>query len=305
MKPTVRPRPTPAAAGRLDTRAVVAGVDSSPANGVAVDWAAREAHARQVSLTLVHTWEWGGVPVWPIEYDLATKNELEREGRRILTRAKERALAAGATDVQIEIRRGYAPDVLIDVTADAALLVVGSRHPSPVAHRVFGSVSTAVVSQSQCPVVVLSGAPGMPEERPQVVVGAAGVAHDEDVLAFGFDYARRHQLPLRALFCWDPMFGDLRLPPPDIAKLRLAESVAGWREQFPDVETHLVARRGDPVDVLVNTSASQALVVVGRHAQRMRFGSVLGSTSLGVVHHATCPVAVIPPTPSEPATERS
>jgi nucleotide-binding universal stress UspA family protein len=191
------------------------------------------------------------------------------------------------------------------MTADAALLVVGNRHPSPLARGVFGSVSTSVVSESKCPVVVLSGPPGMLEERPQVVVGVAGVAHDEDVLGFGFDYARRHGLPLRAIFCWDPMFGDLRLPPPDIAKLRLAESIAGWREQFPEVETHLVARRGDPVDVLVNTSASQALVVVGRRAPRMHFGAVLGSTSLGVVHHATCPVAVIPPAQREPASEQS
>jgi nucleotide-binding universal stress UspA family protein len=33
----------------------------------------------------------------------------------------------------------------------------------------------------------------------------------------------------------------------------------------------------------------------------MHFGAMLGSTSLGVVHHATCPVAVIPPARREPA----
>jgi nucleotide-binding universal stress UspA family protein len=297
MSTTPRSDPAVADTSGPDLRPVVAGVDSSSANAGAVDWAAREAAARHARLTLVHTWEWAGVPAWGTDYDLTTKKELEREGSRILARAKERAVAAGAPEVRIEIRRGHAPDVLIDLTADAALLVVGSRHPSALARGVFGAVSTSVVSESKCPVVVLSGPPGMLAERPQVVVGLAGVAHDEDLLGFGFDYARRHALPLRAIFCWNPMFGDLRLPPPDIAKLRLAESIAGWREQFPEVETHLVARRGDPVDVLVNTSASQALVVVGRRSQRMRFGAVLGSTSLGVVHHATCPVAVIPPTP--------
>src|SRR5690242_181836 len=124
MKPTVQPGPTTATTPRPDTRPVIAGVDSSRTNGVAIDWAAREAQARRVPLTLVHTWEWGGVPSWTMEYDFATKKELEREGSRILARAKERAVAAGATDVQIEIRRGYAPDVLLDLTAEAALLVV-------------------------------------------------------------------------------------------------------------------------------------------------------------------------------------
>jgi nucleotide-binding universal stress UspA family protein len=278
-----------------DRRAVVVGIESSDDNAVVIEWAAGEARARGAPLRLVHTWEWDNVPIWATPYHFARKKDLEREAARILEHARKCAVGAGACDVRIVTRRGYAADVLLDMTADASLLVVGGRHASALARGVFGSVSAAVVSEATCPVVVLSGPPGMTDERAEVVVGVAGGPHDHRVLAFAFDFAREHGLPLRAVLCWDAMFGNIALPPPDATRLRLAESLAGWADRFPDVQTHLAVERGDPADILVQTAASQALLVVGRHAPRLRFGAILGSTTLGVVHHATCPVAVIPP----------
>ena len=279
-----------------DRRQIVVGVEAAGDSLAAIDWAAREAANRHAPLTLVHTWDWGSVPLMSAQYGYGEKQAIEREGGRILAGAEEHALAAGAPEVRVVRRRGYAPDVLVDLTADAALLVVGSRHASALARGVFGSVSTAVVSEAKCPVVTLSGPPGDLGERPEVVAGVSCQPHDHDVLAFAFDYAGRNQLPLRLVFCWQSTFGSIELAPPDTAKLRLAQTLAGWREEYPEVTTHLVVRRGHPVDVLVASSASQALLVVGRHASHLRFGALLGSTSLGVVHHATCPVAVIPPT---------
>lgn len=278
-----------------DRRPVVVGVESSGEDSAVIEWAAREAASRRAPLTLVHTWNWGTVPLMS-QYGHAEKMAIEEEGVRILVRAKERALAAGAHEVQIVRQRGHAPDVLVELTETAALLVVGSRHASAVARAVFGSVGTALVSAALCPVVVLSGAPGMVEERPGVVAGISGDAHDQEVLRFAYEYASRNHLPVQVVFSWTPTFGSLRLPPPDVARLPLSETVAGWRAEYPDVPTHLVVQHGSPVDVLVEASASQALLVVGRHASRMHLGTVLGSTCLGVVHHATCPVAVIPPT---------
>jgi len=42
--------------------------------------------------------------------------------------------------------------------------------------------------------------------------------------------------------------------------------------------------------------ASRAqLMVVGRRAQRSAVGSRIGSVAHSVLHHAPCPVAVVPP----------
>lgn len=305
MKSSVQHPVGRSAGGRLDRRRLIVGVESAGNSTTAIDWAARESAARHAPLALVHTWDWGTVPLLSMQYGYGEMKEIQDEGDRILLRAKERAQAAGAHEVEIVTRRGYAPDVLLAMTAEASLLVVGSRHASAIARGVFGSVSTAVVSDAKCPVVVLSGPPAMRAERPQVVVGVSGEPHDQQVLDFAFNHASRNQLPLHAVLCWHPMFGDLTLPPPDRAKVQLAETIAGWRDGYPDVEMRLTVRRGDPIDVLVATSASQELLVVGRHAPRLRFGTVLGSTCLGVVHHATCPVAVIPPTAAMPEEERA
>jgi nucleotide-binding universal stress UspA family protein len=286
---------------RPDRREVVVGIESSGDNRVVVEWAAREAVARNAPLTLVHTWEWEGVPVWATPYHYARKKDIAREGEQILARAKTCALEAGAHDVEVVTQRGYAPEVLVAMTAQASMLVVGNRHASAVARGVFGSVSTAVVSEARCPVIVLSGesdgteVPDVTGDGSEVVVGLTGGPHDQNLLGFGFDFAREHALTLRAVFCWDAVFGSLHLPPPDTAKRQLAENLARWCDSYPEVAADAVVRHGAPIEVLVELSDLRAMLVVGRHAPRQRFGAVLGSTTLGVVHHARCPVAVIPP----------
>ncbi|MGW4108691.1 universal stress protein, partial [Streptomyces sp. NPDC004976] len=37
------------------------------------------------------------------------------------------------------------------------------------------------------------------------------------------------------------------------------------------------------------------LLVVGRRARRTAVGTRIGSVAYGVLHHADCPVAVVPP----------
>jgi len=53
--------------------------------------------------------------------------------------------------------------------------------------------------------------------------------------------------------------------------------------------------RAHPVAGLVAESLSQELLVVGARSRHARLASLLGSVSQGVLHHATCPVAVIHP----------
>jgi nucleotide-binding universal stress UspA family protein len=52
--------------------------------------------------------------------------------------------------------------------------------------------------------------------------------------------------------------------------------------------------REHPVAGLVSEAAGAHLLVVGAHGRHALAGTLLGSVSQGVLHHATCPVAVIP-----------
>jgi nucleotide-binding universal stress UspA family protein len=74
----------------------------------------------------------------------------------------------------------------------------------------------------------------------------------------------------------------------------LSEALAGWREKYPDVVVHAEVIRAHPVAGLVSASTAQYLLVVGKHGHHAMTGTLLGSVSQGVLHHATCPVAVVP-----------
>jgi nucleotide-binding universal stress UspA family protein len=218
----------------------------------------------------------------------------KRESQRILKRSVARAESHAGLAVTAESREGYPPDVLASLADSAGLIVVGSQHLHAVGRVVMGSVSSSLVARAPCPVVVLAAPSGFAGENPSVIVGVTGTEDDERVLEFAFTQASRHGRRLRALYFWHPPFADTSLPPPPRAQAWLSESLAGWRERYPDVPLRSSVVREHPVHGLVAASASQDLLVVGRHSRRAHLGALLGSVSLGVLHHATCPVAVVP-----------
>jgi nucleotide-binding universal stress UspA family protein len=73
------------------------------------------------------------------------------------------------------------------------------------------------------------------------------------------------------------------------------EAVAGWTEQYPNIEVHTKIVRGRPADALLKTSAEADLLVVGTRGHGGFLGLMLGSVSRAVLHLAECPVAVVPP----------
>lgn len=62
------------------------------------------------------------------------------------------------------------------------------------------------------------------------------------------------------------------------------------------VPTEVVARCDRPSDVLVEASSGAALLVVGSRGHGAVGSLLLGSVSNFVVHHAKCPVVIVPPT---------
>jgi nucleotide-binding universal stress UspA family protein len=75
--------------------------------------------------------------------------------------------------------------------------------------------------------------------------------------------------------------------------------IAGWQEKYPDVAVHRGVVREHPVEGLVAQSHADTLLVVGNHARHAHMTTLLGSVSQGVLHHATCPVAVVHPRVSD------
>lgn len=136
---------------------IVVGVDDSSGARAAVAWALREAGLRHATLDLVHAW----TPPWAEGFNTewaADRAAFEKEA--------EAMMAAVAADAQVEAPSDIAPQLLVvageapgralvEESASANLLVVGSRGRGGVASATLGSVSTACVHHANCPVVVV------------------------------------------------------------------------------------------------------------------------------------------------------
>jgi nucleotide-binding universal stress UspA family protein len=279
---------------------IVVGVDETEHSLAAVDWAAWEAASRAVPLMIVHCWAWQRFAPWTTGFDQLVTGDLERNAHHTVEHARKQAKTIADLAITTRVAEGYPPDVLAGLAGDATMIVLGSRHRRRAERAVLGSVSNAMAARSSCPLVVLGEPPDPPGERAGVVAGLAGSKHDHAVLAFAFDEAQRRGLPLTPMFCWHPPLPTIRPPRPELEQAHaiLAEALAGWREQFPDVEVRPSAVRAHPADALIAAAAGQQLLVVGRRSRRERHGNLLGSVSLAVLHHATCPVAVVPMPPA-------
>ncbi|MGC0343140.1 nucleotide-binding universal stress UspA family protein [Streptomyces sp. SLBN-8D4] len=292
-------------------RPIVVGLDGSPESLAAADWAAREALLRGLPLRLVHAWE--GLPS-----DAADLPELEVPrywARQILRTAMDR-LDEKYPQLPLsgdQIARPAA-DALVIAGAESELLVLGSRAFSGIGGFMAGSVASATVAHTERPVVLVRAGTTTEEEhlpdaagRPSavtpyraVVVGLDPAHSCEELLAFAFESAALHTAPLRVLHTWQLPYmpvaaqAKARRALRGTATRRLDRVLGPWREKYPGVELHALTEEGRPAQRLLDVTKDAGLLVVGRRIRPAVLGAHTGPVAHAVVHHARCPVAVVP-----------
>jgi nucleotide-binding universal stress UspA family protein len=132
---------------------IVVGVDGSASSARALRWAAEEASARGGRLEAIQAWE-GNVGVIPSPS--ASDEPFKRHADEVLAAAVD-GLPADERPAKIDSRavQGKAAAVLIEASAGADLLVVGSHGHGGVAGALLGSVSRRVAEHAHCPVVIV------------------------------------------------------------------------------------------------------------------------------------------------------
>ncbi len=139
---------------------VIVGVDSSEPSKHALRWASFLAHATASTIEAVTVWRpyltydtmgagWGAVPTdWNPAADaeqslVATIDEVF-EGHR-------------PPGLELTVREGNPAATLLEISADARMLVIGSRGHGGFSGLLLGSVSAACTEHAICPVLVLHG----------------------------------------------------------------------------------------------------------------------------------------------------
>lgn len=281
---------------------IVVGVDGSPTSTAAALWAAALADRLDSPLHIACAVQ--EPTFYMAESVMVIPEEVWEQQRRTAEEIVDEAAKAilerhPYLSVATHVDAVPPAEMLVDLSASARLMVVGSSGTGLVLSTLLGSTAKVVADTAACPVVVWREGPGDPNSP--ILVGIDGSATSAAAIAMAFEIASRLEVPLIAAHVWSAasQAGGVTLPLLiDWAAIEkeesvlLAESLAGWVEKYPDVVVERVLRQSNPAHTLVDLSEHAQLVVVGSRGRGPVRSALLGSTSSNLTHHARCPVMI-------------
>ncbi|OLZ69060.1 universal stress protein [Streptomyces sp. IMTB 2501] len=266
---------------------LVVGVDGSEGSLEAVDWAADEA-------------AWHGVLL-----QLLCAAAGEREASAVISAASARAgKRAPAVPLSSEVSHEDAASALIDIGRNAFALVLGCRGSGDLDDMLLGSVGLAVAARADCPVVVVRGTVEHRDARfGNVVVGVEDGEGSGTAVDFALREAHVRQCRLVAVHAWSALSGAYttpqapswfleahRRPPAQVLDDALRRPAAQYRDA--SVSRLLIEKPARPA--LLEAASTADLLVVGARRRLGHPGLQLGLINHALLHHAPCPVAVVP-----------
>jgi nucleotide-binding universal stress UspA family protein len=274
------------------------GVDGSDASLRALDWAVAEAARQDTPLRIVHA------ALWERYTRVASGFGTGRPGHRVLAEniagsARERAARTHpGVEVTADVLHDDPFGALLQAAPGASGLVVGNRGRGELADMLLGSVGLTVAGRAPCPVVVVRGAePNVRGDFGRVCLGVGARGESSAAVRYAFRAAQTRKAELNALHAWRRT--DQEPPPgggPDAAEAArvVDDAVSAVRADYPEVTVHPGSAEGRARGLLLEASASSDLLVVGARHRDGRPGLQLGPVNHALLHHASCPVAVVP-----------
>ncbi|WP_107122563.1 universal stress protein [Streptomyces dysideae] len=284
---------------------LVVGVDGSESSLQAVDWAVAEAARHGLPLRLVYA------SLWERYEGTAPADGTED--------ASERVMAAYVLDTAAERARRHQPEVQVSVEVvpedpvsallrvghNAFALVTGSRGRGELAELLLGSVSLTVAGRAHCPVIVVRGdKAGLAGTHERILLGVGDPESGGEAVRFAFREADVRGCTLDAVRAWrcpvpetadHPLLaGDPAHQHERQASALLDTALRDGTAGHPDVRLRRVTVEGPARKVLLHRSAAADLLVIGARRRHGRFGLQLGRAAHTLLHHADCPVAVVP-----------
>ncbi|MFF2027707.1 universal stress protein, partial [Streptomyces sp. NPDC058171] len=237
------------------------------------------------------------------------KEELEDTAKARLGSARVHAKQTvdEPLDITTEQFEAKVSQTLIELSANAHMVVLGSRGHGEFTGLLIGSTTSAVAAHGHCPLVVVRGRTldGQPPTEGPIVVGVDGSESSRAALEVAFEQAAARGASLVAVNVWsdvsvqpslgaspdDPLWSSIQTG----EEVVLSERLAGYQERYPDVTVERVVARDRPVRVLSEFAEKAQLIVVGSRGRGGFKGMLLGSTSNALLHTADCPVMIVRP----------
>ena len=277
---------------------VVVGMDGRPAQRDALALARLLAPTAELVLFRAFTYSTSGLVAGLLRWDDVVRGAIEE--------ALERERDAAGVQARIEAVADTAPPLALQDAArrhDADLLVLGSARHGRIGRVLLGDSARVVVQHAPCPVAVAPSG-HVPSGLARVVVGIDGSDEAARALALAAGLARTSGASLRVLvavrqplvlapaYPWVDDTAEHLARQHAIAGRLAADAVARAHASPVSVEAEVMD--GEPGLLLEEASEDADLVVVGSRTWGALRRTVLGSTSDRLMHHAHCPVLVVP-----------
>nr|WP_090343092.1 universal stress protein [Mycolicibacterium malmesburyense]CRL73874.1 universal stress protein UspA-like protein [Mycolicibacterium malmesburyense] len=284
---------------------IVVGVDGSAESDAAILWATNEAVMREQPIILLYAIP-PVITTWPGGLlDTSYLEAQEASARDVLEKAQKTVQAAAGDSavpkIKARVVNSSPPWALAEASRDAVMTVVGTRGLGAIGRALVGSVSSGLLNHGHGPVVVVHAEVNEAADQSlPVLLGIDGSPASEGATALAFEEASRRGVDLVALHAWSdvgvfPALGMDWHRYEDEGHESLAERLAGWQEQYPDVHVHRRIVCDQPARWLVDASRQAQLVVLGSHGRGGFAGLLLGSVAAKVAHAAAAPVIVVRP----------
>ncbi|WP_079403830.1 universal stress protein [Streptomyces sp. 3211] len=289
-----------------DTSSVTVGVDGSESARAAALWAAGEAVRRDRPLHIVYASDTDGRALY---LSAETIERVRINGRELLDdTAKAVSAEYPGLNVTTEFSRAGAVDSLHRAGGLHGTVVVGNRGLGGFNSLMLGSVGLETAAIAMTPVIVVRGMDGAQESG--TVIAAIRDEHDLLIARYAAREAELHKASLRLLHVWNVLqsVGEV------VSMLDGIDEIAGGhaetlravtdaiRGEFPDLEVQADAEKSISVaGVLVEASRHADLLVMGgrRVPGPLGLAPNLGRATHSLLHHAHCPVLLIPRTGSD------
>ncbi|HIW47378.1 MAG TPA: universal stress protein [Candidatus Yaniella excrementigallinarum] len=294
---------------------VLVGFDGSAHAINALRWGARAAVLRDTSLTVV------SAHLFPFD-NYPSHEQMDSMSRQIaedqLTSAREIL-----SDYPIEQTVSYqtlvddASGALVQLSADAELVVIGQRGRSKFWSGILGSVASELPAHAECPTVIVYGSepdtgeePGSVDLRESydtraVYVGVDGSTHARNAALVAAVEAKRLGVELKIVqalpYLTDASSAWSLHAYEDTAQLvhqevmnALTAEIEVLQQQITGVEMSAQVMRGSPAQAMVECTQWAQLTVLGTRGRGGFSSLLLGSVSRSTLANARGTVMVVP-----------
>ena len=295
---------------------ILVGVDGSPESLGAVDWAVARAACEGWRVHILCAYSLPSFTTASLDGGYAALDDtaVRAGAQAVVDEAIARVQDKGVT-VTSSLETGDPAGVLVDLSEEAVLTVVGTRGGGGFADRLLGTVSSALPAHAHCPTIVVprhtEGAEYTPARR--IVVGVDGSDSARKALrravreaeVWGAELTAIAAVPMASgagALAWLPAAVDREQVLTDV-RSGLDRAVADALEGHPEVVVRRHALDGNAAELMAEFSTAVDLVVVGSRGRGGFSGLLLGSVSQGALSHASCPVMVVPARTEEERAE--